>query len=118
MLFVALAFWALYEFSAELSGYYDSRHRLRLLQYARTHASQKKLIFICPLLLWRVRSSLSSEFGPFFSVKIGCIYDSTSSTHNFLNFGPKNCLKVLHARYLYYLSIDTSFDQILCFNIL
>ena len=58
---------ALYEFSAELSGYHDSTHRVRWFQHPRTHLSQKNLIWLCPLLLWRVRSNLSSELGPVLS---------------------------------------------------
>ena len=101
---------ALYEFSAALSGYNDSTHRHRWLQYARTRVSQEKMILLCPLLLWRVRSILSSEFGPFLSVKIWCIYDSSSGAHNFLIYDHKNYLNVSSARSFCCLSIDTGFD--------
>ena len=101
---------ALYDFSAALSGYHDSTHSQRWLQYARTRVIQEKMILLCPLLLWRVRSILSSEFGPFLSVKVGCIYDSSSSAHNFLIFGHINYLSVLSARSFCCLSIDTGFD--------
>ena len=81
----------------------------------RTCMSQKTMIVPCPLLLWRVRSSLSSEFEPFLSVKISCIYDCA---HNFLILGQKNNLSILCARHFCCLTIHSSFVLIWFLNIL
>ena len=80
-------------------------------RYAQTCVSPKKVIFLCPLPLWRVKYNLSSEFGRYLSIKIGCICCSNYSAHNLSTIRQKNYLSILCARNFGCLSIDTVLDQ-------